>query len=129
MFASKTCLLEVALVMGRSHVHFLEAVRSTFEKAKNTILAWERKFLDLHQVLFLYALVHEFFALVIEGDEAYTKVQKNVPPDQSRGWTILLMDRASRCIWELDCGMKDSRLFKKAVKTLDKIARQTHDLR
>src|SRR4029453_13326676 len=98
------------------------------EKAKNTILAWERKFRDLHQVLFLYALVHEFLALVIAGDEAYTKVQKNVPPEQSRGWTILLMDRASRFIWALDCGKKDRKLFQKAIKTLDKIATQTHDL-
>src|SRR5438132_5926057 len=106
----------------------LNAAARTFEKTKNTILAWERKFLDLHQVLFLYALVHEFLALVIEGDEAYTKVQKNVPPDQSRGWTILLMDRASRFIWALDCGKKDRKLFKKVIKTLDKIARQTHDL-
>jgi len=79
-------------------------------------------------VLFLYAVVHEFLESVIEGDEAYTKVQKNIPPDQSRGWTILLMDRASRFIWELDCGKKDRRLFKKAMKTLDQIARQTHDL-
>jgi transposase-like protein len=106
----------------------LNAAARTFEKAKNTILAWERKFVDLHRVLFLYAVVHEFLESVIEGDEAYTKVQKNVPPDQSRGWTILLMDRASRFIWELDCGKKDRRLFQKAIKTLDKIARQTHDL-
>src|SRR3989441_10952056 len=77
----------------------LNAAARTFEKAKNTILAWERKFLALQQVLFLSALVHEFLEGVIEGDEAYTKVQKNVPPDQSRGWTILLMDRASRFIW------------------------------
>src|SRR5215510_896207 len=80
----------------------LNAAARTFEKAKNTILAWESKFTELHQVLFLYALVHEFFVSVIEGDEAYTKVQKNVPPEQSSGWTILLMDRASRFIWELD---------------------------
>src|SRR5712691_8334459 len=106
----------------------LHAVARTFEKAKNTILAWERKFLALHQVLFLYALVHKFLELVIEGDEAYTKVHKNVPPEQSLGWTILLMDRASRFIWELDCGKKDRRLFTKAIKTLNKIARQTHDL-
>jgi hypothetical protein len=32
-------------------------------------------------------------------------------------------------MWELDCGKKDRRLFKKAMKTLDQIARQTHDLR
>ena len=106
----------------------LNAAARTFEKAKNTILAWERKFLDLHQVLFLYALVHEFLELVLEGDEVYTKVQKNVPPAQSLGWTILLMDRASRFIWALDCGKKDRRLFQKAIKTLEKIARQTHDL-
>src|SRR5215468_3820880 len=106
----------------------LNAAARTFDKAKNTILSWERKFVDLHRVLFLYALVHEFLASVIEGDEAYTKVQKNVPPDQSRGWTILLMDRASRFIWALDGGKKDRRLFQKAIKTLDKIARQTHDL-
>ena len=95
----------------------LNAAARTFEKAKNTILAWERKFSHLHQVLFLYALVHEFLALVIEGDEAYTKLQKNVPPDQSRGWTILLMDRASRFIWELECGKKDRKLFQKAIKS------------
>jgi len=106
----------------------LNAAARTFEKAKNTILAWESKFAELHQVLFLYAVVHEFLVSVIEGDEAYTKVQKNVPPDQSRGWTILLMDRASRFIWALDCGKKDRTLFQKAIKTLDKIARQTHDL-
>ena len=88
------------VVKARTEGMGFNAAARTFEKAKNTILAWERKFLDLHQVLFLYALVHEFVALVIEGDEAYTKVQKNVPPDQSSGWTILLMDRASRFIWE-----------------------------
>src|SRR5207245_932697 len=106
----------------------LNAAARTFEKAKNTILAWERKFLDLHQVLFLYALVHEFVELVIEGDEAYTKVQKNVPPEQSLGWTILLLDRASRFIWEIECGKKERKLFYKAIKSLDKIVRQTHDL-
>src|SRR5262247_4115982 len=116
------------VVKARTEGMGLNAAARTFEKAKNTILAWERKFLALHQVLFLYALVHEFFEVVIEGDEAYTKVQKNVLPEQSSGWTILLMDRASRFIWELDCGRKDRKLFKKAIKSLDKIARQTHDL-
>src|SRR5216683_2737293 len=117
------------VVKARTEGMGLNATARTFDKAKNTILAWERKFLDLHRVLFLYALVHEFLALVIEGDEAYTKVQKNVPPDQSPGWTILLLDRASRFIWEIDCGKKDRQLFQKAIKSLDKIARQTHDLR
>jgi transposase-like protein len=116
------------VVKARTEGMGLNAAARTFEKAKNTILAWERKFRDLHQVLFLYALVHEFFALVIEGDEAYTKVQKNVPPEQSPGWTILLLDRASRFIWEIDCGKKERTLFHKAIQSLDMIARQTHDL-
>jgi len=116
------------VVKARTEGMGFNAAARTFEKAKNTILAWERKFCDLHRVLFLYAVVHEFLESVIEGDEAYTKVQKHVPPAQSFGWTILLMDRASRFIWELDCGKKDRRLFTKAIKTLDKIARQTHDL-
>src|SRR2546430_4436287 len=116
------------VVKARTEGMGFNATARTFEKAKNTILAWERKFRDLHQVLFLYALVHEFLALVIEGDEAYTKVQKNVPPDQSPGWTILLLDRASRFIWEIDCGKKDRKLFQKAIKSLEKLARQTHDL-
>ena len=117
------------VVKARTEGMGFNAAARTFEKAKKTILAWERKVVDLHQVLLLSALVHEFLALVIEGDEAYTKVQKNVPPDQSPGWTILLLDRASRFIWELDCGKKERKLFHKAIKSLDKIARQTHDLR
>jgi len=46
------------------------AAARTFEKAKQTILAWERKLVDLHRVLLLYAVVHEFLESVIEGDEA-----------------------------------------------------------
>jgi hypothetical protein len=88
------------VVKARTEGMGFNAAARTFAKAKHTILAWERKLRDLHQVLFLYALVHECLALVIEGDEASTKVQKHVPPDQSSGWTILLMDRASRFIWE-----------------------------
>src|SRR5712664_4564686 len=102
------------VIKARTEGMGLNAAARTFNKAKNTILAWESKFAELHQVLFLYALVHEFFVSVIEGDEAYTKVRKNVPPDQSPGWTILLMDRASRFIWELECGKKDRKLFQKA---------------
>ena len=38
------------------------------------------------------------------------------------------MERARRFMWALDCGKKDRTLFTKASKSLDKIARQTHDL-
>ncbi len=116
------------VIKARTDGMGLNAATRTFDVAKNTILSWERKFSDLHRVLFLYTMVHEFIALVIEGDEAYTKIHHNVPPHESSGWTILLMDRASRFIWELDCGTKDRKLFKKAIATLEQIVKSTNDL-
>jgi transposase-like protein len=50
------------VVKARTEGMGFTAAARTFDKAKNTILAWERKFLDLHQGLFLSALVHEFLA-------------------------------------------------------------------
>lgn len=96
--------------------------------SKNTILDWENKFTDLYQILFIYSISHCFIQLLIEGDEFYTKVGKNVPPDKSTGWTIVLMERASRFIWELSCGKKDERLFRKAIKTLETLINKTQNL-
>jgi hypothetical protein len=79
-------------------------------------------------VLLLYSLTHCFLQLVIEGDELYTKVDKNVPPDKSSGWTIVLMERASRFIWELRCGKKNRSLFRKAIKMIEKLINNTQDL-
>lgn len=76
----------------------------------------------------LYAMLHNYLELIIEGDEVYTRVEKNVPPDESRGWTIALIDRASRFLWELRCGKKNRKLFLKALKTLEQIVNQTRDV-
>jgi transposase-like protein len=116
------------VIKDRTEGQGLNATARVFEVAKNTILDWERKFFDLHKVLFIYSLTHQFLKLVIEGDEVYTRVNKNVSPDQSTGWTILLMERASRFIWELKCGRKDERLFKKVIRTLEKLVNKTQDL-
>lgn len=99
----------------------LNATARTFGVSKNTVLAWEQRGADLQPVLFLYSLVHQFLQVVIEGDEAYTKVEKKVPPDQSAGWTLLLMDRASRFLWTLECGKKDRPLFIQAIQTLEQL--------
>jgi hypothetical protein len=88
------------VVKARPEGRGFHAAARTLEKAKKTSLAWERQLLALPQVLFLSALVQEVLELVSAGDEASTKGQKNVPPDQSPGGTILLMDRARRFIWE-----------------------------
>jgi len=96
--------------------------------SKNTLLTWERKFTSLYHTLFLNSFAHNFLQLEIEGDEFYTKVAKNVPADQSSGWTVILMDRASRFIWESSCGKKDKALFENAIETLASIIEQTQDL-
>ena len=71
---------------------------------------------------------HTFIQSVVEGDEFYTKMNKNNPPEESPGWTIVLMDRASRFIWELSCGKKDRALFNIAIKRLADLIEQTEDL-
>jgi transposase-like protein len=116
------------VIKARTEGQGLNATARIFDVSKNTILAWELKFSDLHKVLLIYALTKQFLKLVIEGDEVYTRVNKNIPADQSTGWTILLMDRASRFIWELRCGKKDEKLFKKVIRTLEKVINKTQDL-
>ena len=37
--------------------------------------------------------------MAIKSDELYKAVKKNVPPEDSRGWTIVLMGIASPFIW------------------------------
>jgi IS1 family transposase len=64
----------------------------------------------------------------VEGDELYTKVKENKAPEQSEGWTIVLMDRASRFIWELKCGQRARSLFQAAMGTLAQVIEQTQDL-
>ena len=82
----------------------------------------------LKETLLLYALCHRFIEQLIEGDELYTRVYENKPPDESEGWTIVLMDRASRFLWELSCGQKTQTLFEKAISTLGQVIDRTDDL-
>ncbi len=106
----------------------LNAATRTFGFAKNTILNWERRLSELQETLFLYALVHQFLQLIIEGDELYTKVNRNQEPSESEGWTIVLLERASRFIWTLECGRKERLLFLEAVGTLAELFDQCEDL-
>ncbi len=106
----------------------INAASRTFRVSKTSIYTWMDKIADLKQILLLYALCHQFLSQLIEGDELYTKVNENRPPDQSEGWTIALMDRASRFLWELACGERDRILFFEAMKTLSLLIEQTQDV-
>ena len=116
------------VLQARTEGMGVNATARTFGISPNTVRAWEQRCADLQPVLFLYSLAHQFLQVVIEGDEAYTKVEKNRPPDQSSGWTLLLMDRASRFIWTLECGKKDRTLFEQAIETLEQIIQDSEDL-
>ncbi len=74
----KPVSLIVMVVKARTEGMALNAACRTFEIAKNTLILWERRLANLKKTLFLFALSHEFLKLVVEGDELYTKVKKNV---------------------------------------------------
>jgi hypothetical protein len=106
----------------------LNAACRTFQVGKNSIKRWVHRLGGLKETLLLYTLCHQFIQLQIEGDELYTKVAENKPAHLSEGWTIVLMDRASRFIWKLPCGERDADLFKQAIATLAQVIDRTDDL-
>ena len=73
-------------------------------------------------------MLHTFLSQIIEGDELYTKIKKNVPAEDSEGWTLVLMDRASRFIWNLACGKKDRILFYNAIHLLREVIERSGDI-
>ncbi len=121
---SRIIMILTALAEGSG----VNAVTRIFSVGKNSIYRWQERLSSLQQTLMIYSLCHKFIKLMVEGDELYTKIGKNVPPDESEGWTIVLMDRASRFIWVLECGKKDERLFKRAIRILLKVIKKTDDL-
>ena len=52
----------------------------------------------------------------------------NTSPDDSEGWTIVLMDRATRFILVQECGRKDRKLFLRAMKKLCQVIKSTKSL-
>ena len=106
----------------------LNATARTYNVSKKSIIDWEQRLAGLKSTLMFYALLHQFIYQEIEGDELYTKVGKNKPTCDSQGWTIVLMERSSRFLWELHCGRKDQQLFKAALECLAEVIEQTGSL-
>lgn len=129
LFGLKTGISRIILILNSlTEGQGINAITRTFNVGKNTVYRWQERLSELKKTLFLYALCHQFLEQSIEGDEVYTKVKKNLPPDESQGWTIILMDRASRFLWTMECGRKDRKLFKKVMRTLSKVIEKTGDL-
>ena len=96
----------------------VNAVCRTFHVSKTTLADWAKRLAPLKETLLVYALSHRFLQQIVEGDELYTKVNANVPAPDSEGWPVVLMERASRFIWELQGGEKDRTLFEQAMQRL-----------
>ena len=124
----KPISLIIHVLKARSEGLGFNAACRVFEVSKNTLLSWERRFAHLKGPLMIYALLHAFLTQLIEGDELYTKVGKNGPAEASEGWTVVLMDRASRFIWTLECGKKERELFLSAIQILNDIIVRTGDV-
>lgn len=118
----------ITILKARSEGMSLNATARTHNVSKKSVIDWERRFAGLKPTLMLYALLHQFIHQDVEGDELYTKVNKNKPPSDSQGWTIVLMERSSRFLWELNCGTKDKQLFKTALDCLVQVIEQTDSL-
>jgi len=106
----------------------LNATARSFAVSKKSIIDWEKRLGALKPSLMLYMMLHKFINMVVEGDELYTKVERNTAPEDSQGWTIVLMERSSRFLLELRCGRKDRELFKAALALLSKVIEQTDSL-
>lgn len=118
----------IPILKARSEGMSLNATARTFNVSKKSVIDWECRLSDLQPTLLLYSLLNQFVIQVIEGDELYTKVAQNTPAWASEGWTIVLMERSSRFLWELNCGPKDQQLFEQALGLLAEVLEQTSDL-
>ncbi len=63
----------------------INAVCRVFKVAKNSVYLGLERVGGLKETLLLYALCPRFLVQLIEGDEVYTRVQENKPPDESEG--------------------------------------------
>ena len=118
----------ITVLTARSEGMGLNATARTFKVSKKSVMDWEQRLGELKPTLMLYSLLHEFIHQEIEGDELYTKVSQNIAPSASEGWTIVLMERGSRFLWELHCGRKDQQLFERALRCLAQVIKQTGSL-
>lgn len=118
----------IRVLTARAEGLGFNATARTFNISGNTLSSWENKIGSIKKTLLIYSLTKKFISQMIEGDEAYTKVYENVPQEESQGWTITLMERATRFIWEMSCGKKDKELFLTAIKQLILVIQQTRDV-
>lgn len=96
----------------------VNAVCRSLPVSKHTLTAWHERLRAVTDAWRLYALCHQCLQQLIAGDERYTPVNVHQPPADSPRWSIGLMDRASRFIWELSGGERERALCAQTMRTL-----------
>ena len=125
----KSPISKVAGVLKvRSEGLGVRATSRCFGMHKNTVIEWEEKFSAQKAPLMLYTLCHEFIKLTFEGDELYTLINKRGQPSDSKGWTAVIMERASRFIVDQRCGNKDEKMFRNVMKTVARYVNQSQEV-
>ena len=114
---------------GKRILFFCSACVRTFKVSKNTIYDWLNKTSSLKEAMFLHSLCQKYITMIIEVDELYTKVNKNVPQEDSLGWTIVFLERRTRFLRFMKCGKKDKQLFKSAMRIMYDIIQQAEDFK
>lgn len=128
LYRLKKPISEIARVLeSRTEGLGFNATCRVYSLSPHTLQSWENKFSSLKDSLKLHSLAHTFLAQIIEGDELYTRIHSNRPQEESEGWTIMLMDRVSRFIWEFECGQKDEALFTGVIERLVELIKQTKE--
>ena len=129
LFNLKTPLSKIATVLNsRTEGMSFNATCRVHHISYHTLKAWEEKFARLKDTLMLYSLSQSFLGLMVEGDELYTRVNSNRPQQLSEGWTVLLLERASRFVIELNCGEKDNTLFLQAIERFIELVNCTDEI-
>lgn len=72
----------------------IRASGRVLEKSHTIIMRWEQKLAAQTQQWSPSA--PEGADVTIEGDEIYTRVGENRPPSESKGWTVIFIERNSR---------------------------------
>ncbi|MBD3822758.1 MAG: IS1 family transposase [Thiotrichales bacterium] len=118
-FNLKTPMSKVAAALKlRSEGMGLRATGRCLNCSKRDISVWESRFAEQKEPLQLYGQIHQYISLTFEGDEVYTRVGKNIPAADSEGWTMVIMERSSRYLLEMECGVKEQALFTRVLTDL-----------
>ena len=92
----------------------MRATGRSFGKSHSTIIRWERRVAQ--QVNQWSPSAPEGADITLEGDEVYPRVNENLPPTESLGWTIHFIERDTRYWVDAQAGQKTSELFERGTQ-------------